>query len=236
MGRSNTIAFLGVGDRPVERDLADAARLRGQEDALGVEAVEEEPEALALLADEAPRLDRQPVVGDLARRDRVAPDLGDGPDVDVVGIEVGEEQATGRAARCPCRRCGRSAAPPRTRAPWSSRSCGPWIFHPPLPSGSARVVMRPVSVPASGSVTPNATCRSPAAARGRNVSLSRSVPNFTTGLSPKMVRCRAEQPFIAAPLRAISCSMTAASVMPRPPPPYSSGMARPSQPPSAMRA
>ena len=71
---------------------------------------------------------------------------------------------------------------------------------PPLPSGSARVVMRPVSVPASGSVTPNATWRSPAAARGRNVSFSRSLPNFTTGLSPNTVRCTAEQPFIAAPL------------------------------------
>ena len=96
--------------------------------------------------------------------------------------------------------------------------------------------MRPVSVPASGSVTPNATCRSPAAARGRKVSLRRSLPNFTTGLSPNTVRCTAEQPFIAAPLAAISWSMTAASVMPRPPPPYSSGIASPNQPPSAIRA
>ena len=109
----------------------------------------------------------------------------------------------------------------------------PWIFQPPLPSGSARVEMRPVSVPASGSVTPNATCSSPAAARGRNVSRKRSLPNFTTGLSPNTVRCTAEHPFIAAPLAAISWSITAASVMPRPPPPYSSGIARPTQPPLA---
>ena len=112
----------------------------------------------------------------------------------------------------------------------------PWMRQPPLPSGSARVLMRPVSVPASGSVTPNATWSSPAAARGRNVSFKRSFPNFTTGFSPKTVRCTAEQPFMAAPLAAISWSITAASEIPRPPPPYSSGMARPSQPPSARRA
>ena len=51
-------AVLGVGDGAVERDLADAARLGRQQDALGVEAVEEVPEALALLADEPPALDR----------------------------------------------------------------------------------------------------------------------------------------------------------------------------------
>ena len=79
--------------RPVERDLADAARLGREQHALGVEAVEDVAEALVLGADETPALDRQPVVGDLARRDRVAPDLRDRPDVDVVGIEVGEEEA-----------------------------------------------------------------------------------------------------------------------------------------------
>ena len=111
----------------------------------------------------------------------------------------------------------------------------PVIFHPPLPSGSARVVMRPVSVPASGSVTPNATWRSPATARGRNSDFRRSLPNFTTGFNPNTVRCNAEQPFIAAPLRAISRIMIAASLIPMPPPPNSSGIASPSQPPSAIR-
>ena len=70
---------------------------------------------------------------------------------------------------------------------------------------------------------------------GRNASFSRSLPNLTTGFSPKIVRCSAEHPFMAAPLRATSRSTIAASAMPRPPPPYSSGMATPSQPPSAIR-
>jgi hypothetical protein len=100
----------------------------------------------------------------------------------------------------------------------------------------ARVLMRDVSVPASGSVTPNATWRSPAAARGRNVSFRRSLPNFTTGFRPNMVRCNADDPFIAAPDAATRLSTSAHSVMPRPPPPNSSGIATPSQPPAAIAA
>jgi hypothetical protein len=46
----------------------------------------------------------------------------------------------------------------------------------------------------------------------------------------------AEQPFMAAPEAATSSRMSEASLMPRPPPPYSSGMAMPTQPPSAMAA
>ena len=51
---------------------------------------------------------------------------------------------------------------------------------------------------------------------------------------PKIDRWMAEQPFIAAPDAATSSSTIDASVMPRPPPPYSSGMAMPTQPPSAI--
>ena len=50
---------------------------------------------------------------------------------------------------------------------------------------------------------------------------------------PKIDRWIPEQPFMAAPLAAISSSMTEAAVMPWPPPPYSSGMQIPTQPPSA---
>ena len=55
-----------------------------------------------------------------------------------------------------------------------------------------------------------------------------------TGSIPKIDRWMAEQPFIAAPDAATSSSTIDASVMPRPPPPYCSGMAMPTQPPSAM--
>ncbi len=101
------------------------------------------------------------------------------------------------------------------------------------PSRTARVRIEVVSVPASGSVTPNATCSSPVATRGRTSAASSGDPYRRTGSIPKIDRWTAEQPFIAAPDAAISSSMIDASVMPRPPPPYSSGMAMPTQPPSA---
>ena len=63
--------------------------------------------------------------------------------------------------------------------------------------------------------------------------LCSSVPNTTTGLRPKMLMCIAEAPDMPAPDSAIACIMIAASVMPRPEPPYSSGMQMPSQPSSA---
>ena len=44
----------------------------------------------------------------------------------------------------------------------------------------------------------------------------------------------ADAPLMQAPDSATACIMMAASVMPRPAPPYSSGIAMPSQLPSAM--
>ena len=79
--------------------------------------------------------------------------------------------------------------------------------------------MRVVSVPASGSVTPNATCRLPSATDGRNRAFISSLPWRITGCMPKMLMCRALAPFIAAPEAATSSSTAAASRMPRPPPP-----------------
>ena len=59
------------------------------------------------------------------------------------------------------------------------------------------------------------------------------VPNTTTGLSPNTFMCTAEAPDMPAPDSAIVRIMIAASVMPSPEPPYSSGMQMPSQPASA---
>ena len=53
------------------------------------------------------------------------------------------------------------------------------------------------------------------------------------GSKPKMPMCTALHAFIPPPDAEISCSTIAASVTPRPPPPYSSGMVMPSQPASA---
>jgi len=96
--------------------------------------------------------------------------------------------------------------------------------------------MRVVSVPASGSVTANETCRSPLAARGRNRRFSSSVPCSMIDSKPKMPMWTVVHPFMPAPEAAISCSTIAASVTPRPPPPYSSGIVRPSHPPRTIAA
>ena len=208
---------------------------RRQQDALGVEAVQEVPEALALARRRAassrpagrrrrPRTTRprcgRPSGWRGCRRSR-----GRG--------RRGTAQA--RAGRCPCRRCARCSSTTSDSSAFVVQILRPWMRQPPLPSGSARVVMRPVSVPASGSVTPNATWRSPAAARGRNVVLQPVVAELHDRVEPehREVHARSSR---SSPRRsrAISCSITAASVIPRPPPPYSSGMAMPSQPPSAM--
>ena len=61
-----------------------------------------------------------------------------------------------------------------------------------------------------------------------------SVPCLTMECSPKMLICTVEQAAKAPAECATSCIMIAASVTPRPAPPYSSGIAMPSQPPSAI--
>ena len=76
-----------------------------------------------------------------------------------------------------------------------------------------------VSVPASGSVTPNATCSEPSATGGRKRCFISSVPWTTTGCMPKIDRCNADAPFMHAPDAATSSSTAAASRIPWPPPP-----------------
>ena len=76
-----------------------------------------------------------------------------------------------------------------------------------------------VSVPASGSVTPKATCSFPAATSGRYFCFISSLPCTTTGCMPNIDRCSADAPFMQAPDAATSPSTVAASRMPWPPPP-----------------
>jgi len=94
----------------------------------------------------------------------------------------------------------------------------------------AKVVMPVVSVPASGSVTAKEMCRSPVGTRGRKRCFNCSEPCRMIGSKPKMPMCTALQAFIPPPEAEISYSTIDASVTPRPPPPYSSGMVMPSQP------
>ena len=85
-----------------------------------------------------------------------------------------------------------------------------------FPSRLAEVVMRLVSNPAPGSVTPKHTCRSPSTMRGSVRALSSADPCLTTGCIPKIDRWIALAAFIAPPERATSSSNSVASVMPSP--------------------
>ena len=87
-----------------------------------------------------------------------------------------------------------------------------------------------------GSVTPKHILSSPEISLGRAFWRWASVPNFTSGMGPKMFRWIAEAPEKPAPDSATACIITAASVRPRPAPPPLCGMAMPSQPPAAMSA
>ena len=88
--------------------------------------------------------------------------------------------------------------------------------------------------PAFGSVTAKHALCSPRISGGSMRIFCASLPNTMTGRSPKMFMWMAEAPPIPAPDAAIVRIMIAASVMPNPEPPYFSGVAMPSQPPSAI--
>jgi hypothetical protein len=90
--------------------------------------------------------------------------------------------------------------------------------------------MRFVFKPVLGSVTAKQARCLPWMSGGSMRAFCSSVPNTTTGLSPKMFMCTADAPEKPAPDSAIACIITAASEMPRPAPPNASGMAMPSHP------
>src|ERR1700741_5174952 len=71
----------------------------------------------------------------------------------------------------------------------------------------------------------------PAMRRGISFCFCSSVPNFASGIGPKMLRCSALAPEKPAPLSATACMAIAASVTPRPEPPSSTGMGGAPQPP-----
>ena len=188
--------LLGVGHRPAQRRPADAEGLGGDEDPFGVEPVEQVAEARG----PPRRPGRPPRPGGRRRRPRrthrVAADLGDRRDRRPPGPAVGEEQrhAVGALGALLERRgAAQQQHPLRLRAPSRSRPCDPGYV---LAVGSERrgCVIDGVSVPASGSVTPKATCRSPFATRGRYVRRISSEPCITTGCIPKIDRCTRRAP------------------------------------------
>src|SRR5262245_11896352 len=102
------------------------------------------------------------------------------------------------------------------------------------PRFSALVLIFFVLSPVLGSVTAKQARCVPAMSGGSMRSFCASLPNTTTGLRPKMFMCTAEAPEKPAPDSAIVCIITAASAIPRPAPPNSSGIAMPSQPSRAI--
>jgi hypothetical protein len=87
-----------------------------------------------------------------------------------------------------------------------------------------------------GSVTAKQPRSRPSIIGGSMRCFCSCVPNTTMGLRPKTLMWMAEAPDMPAPDSATVRIMMAASVTPRPAPPYSSGMQMPSQPPLAKAA
>jgi hypothetical protein len=84
-----------------------------------------------------------------------------------------------------------------------------------------------------GSVTPKQALSLPSISGGSQRRFCSALPKTTTGCRPKMFMCTADAPDRPAPVAEMVCIIKAASLMPRPAPPYSSGIAMPSQPESA---
>jgi hypothetical protein len=107
------------------------------------------------------------------------------------------------------------------------------ISQRPFSPRLAKVVMRDVSTPQSGSVTPKHIISLPCASSGRYLRFISGDPWWITGLGGKTKYWYAEQALKLPGEAPISLRIVPASVIPRPMPPYSSGISRPSQPPSA---
>src|SRR3546814_14032958 len=84
-------ALLGILGRTPQRVAADADRLGADQDALGVEAVEDIGEALAFLADPVLFGNEQPIDEDRVRIHGLAAHFRDAMDVALAAIEFGLE-------------------------------------------------------------------------------------------------------------------------------------------------
>ena len=189
-------ALAGIARGAGERDAAEPDRLGGDQDALRVHPVQDVLEALAFLADAVLERHLEPVDEQHVRIDRVAAHLGDLAHLDGAAVEVGVEQ--GHALRRPRRLLDRRGARQDQHLLGDLRGRGP-----DLAAGddvavalacTARVLMRVVSSPTSGSVTAKQAFSLPAISGGRKRCCCSLVPNTTTGCSPKMFMCTAEAP------------------------------------------
>ena len=98
---------------------------------------------------------------------------------------------------------------------------------------TARVAVAPASLPAPGSVSPNAPNISPLASLGRYFFFCSSVPNIRIGIVPRLV-CAPMVMAVLASATASSCTAMVKATVSMPAPPYFAGIGTPISPSSAI--
>src|SRR3981081_435714 len=202
--------------RPAQRVLANPDRFDRNQDALGIEAVQDVGKTLALLADPVGLRNEQAVDEDGIGIDRLAAHFRNAVNIGLGPVEVGVEDrdAVGR---------------PRAILVFG----GPGQQHDLVGDLRSRgpdlLAMDEI---ATGNT--NHHVSAPATSRRTQLPFCSGVPFTTIGCGPNRLMCTAEVADIPPPWLATSCIMIAASVTPRPEPPNSSGIVMPSQPASAI--
>src|SRR5262249_18107442 len=229
-GASEDHAIAGVASGDAERRATDAHRLDGRYDSLRVETVDKVVEAPADLTDHVLVGTLSPWMKSSLESTAARPSLSIRRTVHAVRSRSVKKRVIPSKGRASWR--GEVRASRRIfSACWALVVQTFWpLTTQQSPVCSAQVVMRDVSEPAVGSVTPKASSSSPAAIPGRQPRFIRSEPKWTTGAGGNMKKWTGEAPLVPAPERQTACMTTAASVIPSPAPPYSSGMMVPSQP------
>ena len=157
-----------------------------------------------------------------------------GADLDLVAVQVGEEQRHARRsssrilAACVVRVSSRTFSDSlRLGDPHLAAVDDVVVAVAPRERRDPRGVEAGVGL---GDPEADVQRRRSTIARQRAPASSPREPCTITGCIPKIDRCIALAPFIAAPEAATSSSSSDASVIPNPLPPYSSGIVIPSQP------
>ncbi|NJM57707.1 MAG: type IA DNA topoisomerase [Synechococcales cyanobacterium RU_4_20] len=212
---------------------AEAYRLDGKKHAFGVQTLQQVFEALAFLADESFLRDLHVVEVQHVALDSLAAHFRDRLRLNALHVHVEQRQAHVGLGYLVLRRRARDqqdlVSALRARRPDLAAVDGVARVRPFGPRLEARRVEARVRL---GDAEAHLLLAE--MIFGRYSCFCSLVPNFSIGFAPKMLRWIDEQPVKPAPERATVCIMMEASIRPRPEPPTSSGMAMPSQPPSAI--
>src|SRR5258708_5104504 len=224
-------AFARIFCRAAQRVLADSNRFDRDQDALRIESVQDVGEGFAFLADAIGVWNKEPVYEDRIGIHRLAAHLGNSMNIDLRPIEVGVENRDS---------ISRPRAIPVLGRPGQQhdlvcdlRGRGPDLLA--MHKVAARNLLREGFD--TGGVKSGIRFGETEAALvfARNQPRNPACLLLRRALDDDRMRpCTAEVADIPPPWLATSCIMIAASVTPRPEPPYSSGMVMPSQPASAI--